>query len=233
MENEISIDDLHADPMNPRVMSKHDAEALDKSMEKFGDLSSIVLNIRTKQLVGGHRRIDTLLRKNGTKNVTITQRFDTPDDVGTVALGYVTYNGKQFPFRAVDWDLPTQRAANIAANRIQGQFDMELLAEVNYMLADTNAELLKLTGQEDNEIKKLLAMVSGEPDIALPDGDKSGFQQMTFSLSDDQAAVVNDALDRIKKTVSFEGFENANSNGNALYMLAQHFVVNANEAAAK
>jgi len=58
--------------------------------------------------------------------------------------------------------------------------------------------------------------------FSLPDGDKSPFQQMTFTLADQQAEVIKNAIDEIKKSEEYkycETFGNENSNGNALYLL--------------
>ena len=59
-------------------------------------------------------------------------------------------------------------------------------------------------------------------EFSLADGDKAPFQQMTFTLADDQANVIKNAIDEIKKTEEYkycETFGNENSNGNALYLL--------------
>lgn len=56
----------------------------------------------------------------------------------------------------------------------------------------------------------------------LPDGDKAPFQQMTFTLADQQAEVIKNAIEEIKKSEEYkycETFGNENSNGNALYLL--------------
>jgi hypothetical protein len=58
--------------------------------------------------------------------------------------------------------------------------------------------------------------------FTLPDGDKTPFQQMTFTLADQQAEVIKNAIDEIKKTEEYkycETFGNENSNGNALYLI--------------
>jgi hypothetical protein len=58
--------------------------------------------------------------------------------------------------------------------------------------------------------------------FSLPDGDKAPFQQMTFILADQQAEVIKNAIDEIKKSEEYkyaETFGNDNSNGNALYLL--------------
>lgn len=59
-------------------------------------------------------------------------------------------------------------------------------------------------------------------EFSLPDGDKSPFQQMTFTLADEQATQIKNAIADIKLTEEYkymETFGNENSNGNALYLI--------------
>lgn len=59
-------------------------------------------------------------------------------------------------------------------------------------------------------------------EFSLPDGDKSPFQQMTFTLADEQAVQIQNAIADIKLTNEYkyaETFGNENSNGNALYLI--------------
>ena len=59
-------------------------------------------------------------------------------------------------------------------------------------------------------------------DFTLPDGDKAPFQQMTFTLADEQATVIKNAIGDIKETDDYKYAEtmgNENSNGNALYLI--------------
>tara|TARA_R100001443_G_scaffold70519_1_gene78817 strand:- start:1080 stop:1679 length:600 start_codon:yes stop_codon:yes gene_type:complete len=56
----------------------------------------------------------------------------------------------------------------------------------------------------------------------LPNGDKEPFQQMTFTLADEQAEQVRNAIEDIKRTEEYKYCEtmgNDNSNGNALYLI--------------
>jgi hypothetical protein len=58
--------------------------------------------------------------------------------------------------------------------------------------------------------------------FSLPDGDKSPFQQMTFTLADEQATQLKNAIEEIKRTEEYKYAEtmgNENSNGNALYLI--------------
>jgi hypothetical protein len=59
-------------------------------------------------------------------------------------------------------------------------------------------------------------------DFTLPDGDKSPFQQITFTLADEQAEQIKNAISDIKQTDEYKYAEtmgNENSNGNALYLI--------------
>lgn len=155
-----NMSDVKPDPKNPRRISKHDYEALKKSIIKFGDLSCVVFNVRTQQLVAGHQRWQAFNDFPGQKRLVIETRLNQPNKQGTVAEGKLWYDNESYKYREVDWDLATQRAANIAPNRIMGEFDLEALAEINHMLLqETNAsELLEATGQTEEEIDQLLAM---------------------------------------------------------------------------
>ena len=59
-------------------------------------------------------------------------------------------------------------------------------------------------------------------EFSLKDGDKAPFQQMTFTLADEQAEQIKNAISDIKQTDEYkytETFGNENSNGNALYLI--------------
>lgn len=64
-------------------------------------------------------------------------------------------------------------------------------------------------------------------DFSLPDGDKAPFQQMTFTLADEQAEEIKNAISDIKETEEYKYAEtmgNENSNGNALYLIIMQWV---------
>ena len=59
-------------------------------------------------------------------------------------------------------------------------------------------------------------------EFSLPEGDKAPFQQMTFTLADEQAEQIKNAIEDIKKTEEYKYAEtmgNENTNGNALYLI--------------
>lgn len=62
--------------------------------------------------------------------------------------------------------------------------------------------------------------------FSLPDGDKAPFQQMTFTLADEQAEQIKNAIADIKQTEEYKYCEtmgNENSNGNALYLIVMQW----------
>lgn len=113
--HDLTIDSLKPAPYNPSNITPEARAALTESLKRFGDISGIVLNTRTGNLVAGHQRVDALRREFGTAEL----RTD-PDGHATIHAG-----AHVFPVRVVDWDEATERAANIAANNphIAGTFD--------------------------------------------------------------------------------------------------------------
>jgi hypothetical protein len=161
------ISELHPNAKNPRRISEHDFKALQESIKNFGDLSCIVFNRTSQQLVGGHQRIEAIKAKYTRADVVITNEYDQPNTQGTIAVGTITIDGEEFKYREVIWDAGMEAAANIAANRIQGEFNLDLLAEMDYEISqlENGEELLRLTGQTSDEVKKLMASVGvGEED---------------------------------------------------------------------
>lgn len=57
----------------------------------------------------------------------------------------------------------------------------------------------------------------------LRDGDRAPFIQMTFTLHDEQAEELNAAIKKAKNEGGSTSAVNENSNGNALYFIAQRF----------
>ena len=62
----------------------------------------------------------------------------------------------------------------------------------------------------------------------LADGDKEPFQQKTFTLHDEQAAIVDDAVTLARTSPLADTGLNENSNGNALALICQQWLGNQN-----
>lgn len=131
-----STADLHADSDNPRRISEEAEEGLRSSLERFGDLSGIVFNVRTGELVCGHQRVNQIRELYGDRDIEVV---DKKMGVGRILID----DGRFFGVRVVDWSKSVQRAANVAANsqRISGRFDDNLSSYLMDVLEDFQEEM--------------------------------------------------------------------------------------------
>jgi hypothetical protein len=94
------IKDLKPASYNPRKISDEQLERLKKSLQEFGDLSGIVYNRRTGNVIGGHQRLKCLPPDAKIEKKDLKERSKT----GTVAEGWIVIDGEKFIYREVDWD---------------------------------------------------------------------------------------------------------------------------------
>lgn len=196
-DNTKSINELHEAAYNPRTMSKHDREALRKSLERFGDLSGIVFNVRTKNLVGGHQRVKAFKKAKNPK-ITIEHKYEPMTPAGTVARGIIEIEGfgEPFTYREVDWEIHHEESANIAANRIAGEFDIKRLAEITKDLKDFDPDLVEATGQTDAEVDSLIRSLNEEqkPKENIPNDETT----LSFGLKNADVQIVDAAIVKAK-----------------------------------
>lgn len=150
-----SAGDLPPNPTNPRRITDAALAALGRSMARYGDLSGIIFNRRSGQLIGAHQRLQHFDPAAG---IVIQERFDPPTPTGTVAVGYVVRaDGERWGYRMVDVDPTTAREMTLAANAHAGEWDEELL---RVYLAQLQAAGVDLTtvGFTDAEVANLLTI---------------------------------------------------------------------------
>jgi hypothetical protein len=121
----MKLKDLKPNPENPRTVTDEKLLMLKKSLSEFGDLSGVIYNRKTKLLVGGHQRTK-LIPKDSI--VTVLKQYEKPTKTGTVAEGFIVANGERFSYREVAWDKSKEKAANIAANKGAGEWNIEQLS---------------------------------------------------------------------------------------------------------
>ena len=206
-----TLDDLKPAPYNPRSITAQASAGLAASIERFGDISGIVWNQRTGHLVAGHQRVEQL-RKLGAQMV----------DGGLEVM----HQGERhrFPVRVVDWSELDEKMANVEANNpaIAGTYVEDVSVLLGEILAGVGPAVfdeLALAGLIDGLDVSPLGELP-----ALPDGDKAPFQQMTFTLHDDQARMVVTALEAAKMSGAFTGTWNENSNGNAIARVCETYL---------
>ena len=143
------VGDLKSSPYNPRKITAKQLEMLGKAMKEFGDLSGVVVNIKTGHVVGGHQRLKHL--DPAWKIIKETCK----DSVGTAAIGHIVTPFGAWTYREVDWPERREKAANIAANRHGGEFDIPGLKDLLLELNDGEFDMV-LTGFSEDELEKLI-----------------------------------------------------------------------------
>ena len=112
-----------------------------------------------------------------------------------------------------------QREFLIKDNTSGGEWDFEMLAN------EWDVEQLEEWGLDVGGFDVDADELGTE--FSLPEGDKAPFQQMTFTLADEQAEQIKNAIADIKATEEYKYCEtmgNENSNGNALYLIVMQWV---------
>ena len=125
---------------------------------------------------------------------------------------------KQVPVEVVDWPEDKQREFIIKDNVGFGEWDWNDLAN------NWDSEVLDKWGLDVPGVDMDADGLG--TDFTLPDGDKAPFQQMTFTLADEQAEQIKNAIADIKGTQEYKYAEtmgNENSNGNALYLIVMQW----------
>jgi len=121
---------------------------------------------------------------------------------------------KDVPIEIVDWSEDKQREFIIKDNVGFGEWEWESIAN------EWDSEQLEEWGFD--KIGFDVDMDDLGDEFNLPDGDKEPFQQITFTLADEQAVQIQNAIADIKATDEYKFAEtmgNENSNGNALYVI--------------
>jgi hypothetical protein len=188
--------DLIHDDKNFNKGSESGAKLIKKSFEKFGAGRSILLD-KNNRIIAGNKSVEF----SGIDDVQIVES----DGTKLIAVKRTD----------IDLDTPIGREMALADNasaKANIVFDAELIeAEVGVAVAE----------EWKIDVGTKLTDEMSE-DFTLPSGDKAPFQQMTFTLADEQAIQIKNAIADIKETDEYKFAEtmgNENSNGNALYLI--------------
>ena len=192
----MKLKDIKPNPNNPRVIKDDKFEKLKKSIEEFPKM----MKLRPMVINSDSIVLGGNMRLKALKE-----------------LGY-----KEIPDewvkRADELTEDEQRRFIISDNVGFGEHDWEMLAN------EWNAEELEEWGLDVGGFE--LDSDKLGTDFNLPDGDKAPFQQMTFTLADEQAEQIKNAIADIKQTEEYKYCEtmgNENSNGNALYLIVMQW----------
>jgi hypothetical protein len=204
------LEDLQPDPHNANRGTERGRAQLDTSVRRYGAGRSILAD-KDGVIIAGNKTLETAA------------------DLGLPIRAVHTTGGELIVVVRDDLSLATDPAARelaYADNRV-AQVDLDF--DPSILLADLDAGIDLSALWSDAEIQALLA---AQPDAdewagafdALPDGERAGFQQMTFTVTDAQAELVQRALAQAKQGGSFVDTGNENSNGNALARVCETYV---------
>ena len=197
----IKTDELIPYARNSRTHDAKQVQQIASSIKEFGFNNPVLID-GDNGIIAGHGRV-------------LAAQLLKMDTVPTIKLEHLTDTQK--------------RAYIIADNKIalNSGWDEEMLKiEIEELkLADFD---LDLTGFDDGELDFMSFEGIDADEAEMPElrsGDREPFQQMTFTLHDEQVEQIKSACDIAKKLGKFDS-ENQNSNGNALARVCETFVSN-------
>lgn len=198
----MKLSKLKLNPTNPRIIKDDKFKKLVKSIQEFPEMMAkrpmVCVTDADGKLypLGGNMRLKALQE---------LKYKEIPDN---------------WIMLADEWTEEKRQEFTIKDNVSFGEFDWDTLAN------EWNVEELSEWGLDIPNFDGVgLSDEFGE-DFQLKDGDKTPFQQMTFTLADEQAEQIKNAIADIKKTDEYKYVEtmgNENSNGNALYLIVMQW----------
>lgn len=150
------IGELSPAKYNPRKISDEALGRLTKSLAELGNLQPITWNARTGNLVGGHQRLKC----------------------------YQAMGKTEVEVWAVDLPENKEKAANIALNKLSGEFDLPALKDLLQEI-DTGEIDVEVTGFSMDELATMMSAFKPEeiinPDNATPAADlREQFENSTI-----------------------------------------------------
>jgi hypothetical protein len=192
----VKLTQVRPNPNNPRVIRDEKFAKLKQSIIDFPEM------LEKRPLV---------CYTEGEKYIVLggNMRLKALSDIGA----------KEIPIILADEWTEEQRAQFLIKDNVGfGEWDWNTLAN------EWDADKLEAWGLELPGFKVNSDELGTE--FSLPDGDKAPFQQMTFTMADEQAEQIKMAISDIKLTNEYkysETFGNENSNGNALYLIVMQW----------
>jgi len=207
----MNLSDLKPASYNPREISEESFNGLKTSIEEFGDLSGIVFNKRTGNLVAGHQRVKALNEQYGDLKISFVN-----DANGII----ITPDSKEFFVRFVDWSEDVEKLANITANNpnIQGHFtpglqiiidelkmdssDLVNMLQINQLEISPIDHVLEINTSAEKEFTKAsLNFTIGEYTFKIP---REKYLEWIESLKLDSGFSDNEVIEEIKRRLEIE-----------------------------
>lgn len=198
------VDRLRPYEKNARTHSAEQVSQIAASISEFGFTNPILVD-STDGIIAGHGRL-------------AAAQLLGLSEVPVIPLDHLTDRQR--------------RAYILADNRLalSAGWDEAVLAEELAALQEDNFDL-SLIGFTDEELADLVVTeetAGGGEMPGLPSGEKGEFQKRTFTLHDDQANLVDDAIIKARTDPLADAGVNENSNANALTLICHHYLRAAN-----
>lgn len=194
----MKITDLKLNPNNPRIIKDDKFKKLVTSLSEFPEMMEKRPMVCVTDTDGKLYPLGGNMRLRALKELKYK---DIPDS---------------WVMLADEWTEEKRREFVIKDNLSMGEWSWDTLAN------EWNVEELAEWGLDIPNFDGVSLSDEFGEEFSLKDGDKAPFQQMTFTLADEQAEQIKNAIADIKKTEEYKYAEtmgNENSNGNALYLI--------------
>ena len=198
----IKTTDLIPYANNSRTHSDEQVLQIASSIKEFGFLNPVIIDA-DNGIIAGHGRV------MAAKKLGI-------DELPCIDASHLTEAQKKAYIIA-----DNKLALNAGWDDEILRIEFDALKELDFDLELTGFSLDEIDGLDFDAGDDV-----GMPD--LPDGEKEPFQQKTFTLHDDQAAIVDDAVTLARTNPLVDTGLNENSNGNALALICQQWLENQN-----
>ena len=189
--------EIHTDKRNYRKHSDENKRIINKSLSELGAGRSILIDSEN-EIIAGNGVFEQAEKQNIKIKIIET---DGTELIAVKRTDLKTNDKKRKKLALID---------NHATDTSEFDFDI-----INVDFGEVELEEWGVDSSNIN-IDEL------GTEFSLPSGDKSPFQQMTFTLADEQAEQIKNAIIDIKETEEYKYVEtmgNENSNGNALYLI--------------
>lgn len=141
----IKITDIVPARYNPRQITNEEYNKLSHSINQYGLVDPIIINLNNNHIIGGHQRYDILMESYmaGDKD------YETLTLIKNGDIGWV------FPDEKLKVkDLNHEKSLNIMLNKVQGGWDLDKLQDLFNDLSIEGIDL-SLTGFDKEEIKNV------------------------------------------------------------------------------
>lgn len=148
----IKLTDIVPADYNPRHISNEEKKKLENSIDNFGIVEPILINLSNNRIIGGHQRFDVLFDQHLLDN-------DLYAEVNLLRLNESF--GWVFPDN--DKTLESEdmeKALNLVLNRVSGDWDQNKLHVIFQDLKESGFNQMGLTGFNNDEITGFTGLTS-------------------------------------------------------------------------